>query len=60
MLRFAFVDMSASVVEAHMTSANRASKVLADRLGFEEVSNDDGQRVMAMTDERWRMLHRAG
>lgn len=59
MLRFAFVDMSASVVEAHMSSANRASKVLADRLGFEEVSNDDGQRVMAMTDERWRLLHRA-
>lgn len=60
MLRLAFDDMSAEIVEAHMTSANTASKRLAEHLGFEERSNDGDQRIMAITADRWRMLHPAG
>ncbi|MGR0320827.1 GNAT family N-acetyltransferase [Agromyces sp. ZXT2-3] len=57
MLRLAFDDLDAAVVEAHMTVGNAASKALAERLGFREVSNDGTTRIMALDAERFRELH---
>ncbi|MBM7506069.1 GNAT family N-acetyltransferase [Agromyces aurantiacus] len=57
MLRLAFEDVSAAVVEAHMTSANEASTALAERLGFELRSDDGVERVMVMTADDWRSRH---
>ncbi|WP_430647568.1 GNAT family N-acetyltransferase [Agromyces sp. GXS1127] len=57
MLHLAFDDLGATVVEAHMTVGNAASKALAERLGFREVSNDGTDRIMALDAERFRELH---
>jgi RimJ/RimL family protein N-acetyltransferase len=56
MIALAFDDLKASVVEAHMTPGNTASLALAERLGFEETSNDGTTRVMSMNAERYRAL----
>lgn len=57
MLALAFDDLAGSVVEAHMTIGNTASKVLAERLGFLEIANDGTTRVMAIDQDRHRALH---
>ncbi|GAA2034882.1 GNAT family N-acetyltransferase [Agromyces tropicus] len=54
MLDLAFDRLGAATVEAHMALGNRASLVLAERLGFTEDRIEDGQRVMALSVERYR------
>jgi RimJ/RimL family protein N-acetyltransferase len=61
MLELAFEQLGAVRCEAHMTWDNTASKVLAERLGFEETSAEGDERVMVLTVDRWRALYgRAG
>ena len=56
MLELAFEQLGAVRCEAHMTWGNSASKVLAERLGFEEVPADGDERVMVLTADRWSAL----
>jgi RimJ/RimL family protein N-acetyltransferase len=56
MLGLAFDRMHAASVEAVMTKGNRASLLLATRLGFEEVGERDGERLTVLTSERYRAM----
>lgn len=55
-LGLAFERMHAVEVEAVMAMGNEASRVLATRLGFEEVGERDGERVTVLTADRYRLL----
>jgi RimJ/RimL family protein N-acetyltransferase len=56
MLGLAFDRMHAAAVEAVMTMGNEASRLLATRLGFEEVGERHGERLTVLTAERYRAM----
>ncbi|WP_136707966.1 GNAT family N-acetyltransferase [Agromyces sp. H66] len=60
MLGLAFDRMRAKRVIAKIWSQNEASRVLATRLGFVEISNSDDERVMALDVDGYRASHGRG
>jgi RimJ/RimL family protein N-acetyltransferase len=56
-LELAFDDLRARQVTARMDSGNAASKALAERLGFVEVTDVAGSRLMALGVARYREQH---